>query len=150
MAEKKEKEQEAATKPTADEILSQHIGDLHYRVFRLKDYFDNLNDIIHYYLDKFGPYLPTKERTDLAILALEADKLFIELSEVVYNVQVLRAHTQMHIDTGTLEGFSVPEDAAEALESSVEDIEEKVYAFAGHLSRFIEQITETAKREGIA
>ncbi len=148
MAENEQKE--AQGKPNADEILSQHVGDLHYRVFRLKEYFDNLNDIIHYYLDKFGPYLPTKERTDLAILALEADQLFIELSELVYNIQVLRAHTQMHIDTNTLEGFAIPEEAVKELEKSAHEIEEKIYHFADHLSRFIEQITETARREGIA
>ncbi len=148
MAEKEEKE--AKGKPSADEILSQHIGDIHYRVFRLKDYFDNLNDIIHYYLDKFGPYLPTKERTDLALLALEADQLFIELSELVYNVQVLRAHTQMHIDTDTVEGFAVPKEAVDELESHAREIEDKIYEFADHLSRFIKRIMKTAKEEGIA
>lgn len=148
MSEKEGKE--GAAKPTADEILSQHIGDLHYRVFKLKEHFDNLNDIIHYYLDKFGPYLPQKERTDLALLALEADKLFVELSELLYNIHVLRAHTQMHIDTDTVEKFSIPEKAVKELEKSAREIEDKVYKFAEHLSDFIAQLSETARREGIA
>ncbi|HID09498.1 TPA: hypothetical protein EYP13_04670, partial [Candidatus Micrarchaeota archaeon] len=148
MAEKEQKTERS--KPDADEILSQHIGDVHYRVFKLKEYFDNLNDVIHYYLHKFGPYLPMRERTDLAILGLEADKLSVELSEIVYNVQVLRVHAQMHIDRGTTDEFSVPDDVAEKLSESVTEIEKKVYEFAEHLNAFIHQIIETARREGIA
>jgi len=148
MAEKRQESDD--NKPSVYEVLSQHIGDVHYCVFKLKDYFDSLNDVVHYYLDKFGPYLPVRERTDLAILALEADKLHIELSRIVYNMQVLRARAQVHIDRGTMEDFSVPDEVVEELSNAVKEIEQKVYRFADHLNAFIHQIIETAHREGIA
>jgi len=148
MTEKKEEKENK--KPDAFELLSQHLGDTHYRVFKLKEYFDSLNDVVHYYLNKFGPYLPAQTRADLAILSLEADKIAIDLSKTMYDVRILRVQAQMHIDTDAIDEFSVPKDVTEDLSESVKEIEKRVSQFAEHLDAFIHQIIEAARRDGIA
>ena len=144
------KEETENKKPDAFELTSQHLGDVHYRVFKLRDYFNSLNDVVHYYLNKFGPYLPAQARADLAILALKADKIAIDLSKTIYDVRILRAQAQMHIDTDAIDEFSIPENVAEELSKSIKEMEMSVSKFAEQLNAFIHQIIETARREGIA
>lgn len=136
-------------KPTADEILSKDLGDAHYRIFKLKEYFDSLNDVVHYYMDKFGPYLPSEERSNIAILALEADQLYIDIYELVYTVQTIRSAAQAALDQDEYENFHVDSKVSEQLRIEINRMEERVDRFAQHLKTFIDRLIETAKREGI-
>ncbi len=148
MAEQQENAQKEK-KPTADEILSKDLGGAHYRIFKLKEYFDSLNDVVHYYMDKFGPYLPSEERSNIAILALEADQLCIDIYELVYTVQTVRSEAQAALDQETYDDFHVDAKLAEQLRLEVSRMEERVDRFAQHLKTFIDRLIETAKREGI-
>ena len=90
-----EKEQDNVEKIVAKQL--KHIPD---EAASLRKYINNVASIVHYYFERFGPYMTKDMRKELAKLALESDILTIEMEKVRHVVETLEAEVRKDVTAG--------------------------------------------------
>ncbi|NPA76970.1 MAG: hypothetical protein GXN93_04435 [Candidatus Diapherotrites archaeon] len=141
--------QETAQKPTADELLSQTIHDFHYEVKGIKNYFSNVYDAVKYYLDKYGPYLPTEDRKKLALLAFKADEIMLDVYGLAYQIDIIYGEAQASIDRGEPETFHVEDEFVGQLRDAINSVEEAIDSFVDEFKAMIAEFRKKAEKDGM-
>ncbi len=131
------------------ETLAKFLGDAPEILANTRDFFKQLNDLIHYYLDKFGPYMAVDTRTKLARLALEADRIFVELEALWYEYSNMEGTARAMAKRKELKNFQIPEEAANGFVNRVYDAEEEVHEFYMRVLEIIDELIRIVDREGI-
>ncbi len=73
----------------ADKLVAKFLGNLPERVGSVKKYVGNLVDVIHYYFDRFAPYLPSDQRKEWSRLVLLSDILYLEMESIRNSIEIL-------------------------------------------------------------
>jgi len=133
---------EMPQKPTSDELLSHYLYDLHYEVKGIKNYFTNIYDTVKFYLDKYGPYLPTDDRKKLAILAFKADEIMLDVYGLVYQIDTIYGEAQANIDNDTPDEFH-------KLHEAVTMVENAIAGFVDEFKEMIGELKKKAERDGM-
>ena len=140
---------EMPQKPTSDELLSHYLYDLHYEVKGIKNYFTNIYDTVKFYLDKYGPYLPTDDRKKLALLAFKADEIMLDVYGLAYQVDILYGEAQANIDNDTPDEFHVDEKEVKELHEAVTMVENAMAEFVDEFKAMINELKKKAERDGM-
>ncbi len=140
---------EAPQKPTSDELLSHHLYDLHYEVKSIKNYFTNIYDTIKFYLDKYGPYLPTDDRKNLALLAFKADEIMLDVYGLAYRIDTLYGEAQANIDNDTPDDFQIDKKEVKELHEAVTMVENAIAEFVDEFKAMIAEFKKKAERDGM-
>ncbi len=140
---------ETDQKPTADVLLSNAIHDFHYEVKGIKNYFSNIYEIVKYYLDKYGPYLPTDDRKKLALLAFKADEIMLEVHGLSYQIDLLYGEAQASIDRDEVDRFTVDEKFVEQLRDAITSTESAIDEFIDEFKEMIAEFRRKAEKDGM-
>ncbi len=140
---------EMPQKPTSDELLSHYLYDLHYEVKGIKNYFTNIYDTVKFYLDKYGPYLPTDDRKKLALLAFKADEIMLDVYGLTYQIDIIYGEAQANIDNDTPDEFHVDDKEVKELHEAVTMVENAIAEFVDEFKAMINELKKKAERDGM-
>lgn len=129
--------------------IARILGDAPEILANTKDFLKQLNDIVHYYLDKFGPYVALDMRNKLAKLALEADRLSLEVEALWYEYSNIVGTARALAKRNELKKFQLSDDAASGFINRVYEAEEAVHEFYSQVIDVINELLRIVDREGI-
>ncbi len=133
----------------AEQLIVRELGELPEQFSALRDYFRQINDLVHYYLEKFGPYMIFEKRKELAKACLEADAIFLRLERLNYRLQKISSVARAHVRLKRGRKFVVDEKEKEELRRELESLEEDVNAFARKVEGIIKEIQRVVNERGI-
>ncbi len=114
------------------------------RVGSLKKYANSILDVVHYYFDRFGPYLPSPERKEWAKLALISDIVLLDMESIRNRVEVLETRIRKEALLGRDKQYRVPrkklEKELDEIEANLEAIRKKARELLLKLLDHIEKI----------
>ena len=129
-------------------VLVRELGTTPDVLYNTRDFFDKLNHVVHYYLERFGPYATHEKRRKLAKLSLEADKIYIELEALMYELANIEA--EIKASKKIRKKYSVPEEKKKFLRMRTEEIKKDVDVLLNHLDQTIKELIQVVDKEGIA
>ncbi len=130
-------------------VLAKILGDAPEILANTRDFLKQLNDLIHYYLDKFGPYVEPNTRNKLAKLALEADRISLEVEALWYEYSNIEGTAKALAKRKELKHFQLPEDVASGFTNRVYEVEEAVQEFYAQVLDIINELIRIIDEEGI-
>ncbi len=133
----------------AEELVVKELGSGPEVFNALKEYFRQLNELVHYYMDKFGPYMVAEQRKKLAELGLEADAIFVRLERIDFQLQKIYAEAKAAVKLRKAKRFRLDETLRERLISEINEIERTVNEFSKKVEEVIKDIIEMVNKRGI-
>jgi len=117
------REEQRSPQEDIEKRVAEMLGNIPDRVGSLKKYVGNLVDVIHYYFDRFGPYLPSSMRKDWTKLVLLSDILSLDMESIRNKIEVLE--TKIRKELLVKGGEAVNDVVKEELEKEIEELERK-------------------------
>ena len=141
------RKKEEEKRPQAEDLekkLAELLGNLPDRVGSLKKYVGNLVDVIHYYFDRFGPYLPSPMRKDWTKLVLLSDMLSLDMESVRNRIETLETRIRKELLVNGSKGINKRqkkelEEELEELEKKAEELRKKTKELLLRLMKYVEE-----------
>ena len=124
--------------------VAELLGNIPDRVGSLKKYIGNLVDVIHYYFDRFGPYLPSDMRKEWTKLVLLSDMLSLDMESTRNKIEVLETRIRKELLVDGTRGVNKKikkdlEAELEKLESKAEELRKKTKELLIKLMKYVDE-----------
>ena len=142
--EEKEQKDQKNVQEDIEKKVAELLGNIPDRVGSLKKYVGNLVDVIHYYFDRFGPYLPSDMRKEWTRLVLLSDILSLDMESVRNRIEVLETKVRKELLVNGSKDINVEareslEKELSDLEARAEDLREKTKQLLSKLMKYVEE-----------
>ncbi len=127
--------------------VAELLGNIPDRVGSLKKFVGNLTDVIHYYFDRFGPYLPSPMRKEWTKLVLLSDMLSLDMESVRNRIEVLETRIRKELLVNGTEG--VEEGVRKRIEDELGELEAKAEELREKTKKLLHKLMEYVERTGI-
>ncbi len=144
---KKKSEEKKPQPGDLEKRLAEILGNLPDRVGSLKKYVGNLVDVIHYYFDRFGPYLPSPMRKDWTKLVLLSDMLSLDMESVRNRIETLETRIRKELLVDGSKGLD--ERQKKQLERELEELEEKAEELRKKTKELLQRLMRYVEETGI-
>ena len=142
-----EKEKAPSQQEELEKKLAQIFGNTPERVDSLKKYVSNLVDVIHYYFDRFGPYLPSQARKEWTKLVLLSDMLSVDMESVRNRVSVAETRVKKELLVGKEK--KIKKEALKEIEKELEELEKRTEELREQTKKLLKELMDYVEKTGI-
>ncbi len=129
----------------SEKRIARLLGDIPDRSESIKKTVGYLGELSHYYLDRFGPFLPREQREKWAKLTIKTDIISIDAAILKMKTELLKARIRTEVLSGKKRVTANKKEVLKLIES----IEKESEKLAEEIKSSLQELLDYIERWGI-